>query len=389
MDREFSRKEFYDLVWSKPMQTLASSLGVSDVALAKRCKKFDIPVPPRGYWARIQAGKPATRILLPPRFPGAADRVGGDDHRYGFYGEDWAKKFQAVEVPPVPTFDEEIEQVRDRAAKIVGKVRCSNKFDQVHPQVAKLLAHDEERRQEYSKYSSSYYAPRYDSGIERRRLLIINALFMAPARIGYRPSMSTSKYGQDANSERDIALSVGNNHTYVNIEPIKLPKEAKEHLRLSLGFARERKTASRFWQDDEQGRLEDKLTDILVDLLVHAEQSYRDSLVRHREWVIERKAAAEKELLERKKKAEAAERARLEQEAKERIERLLREAEGMSRAAKIRTYADSVLDRASELSLPLQEVERWVAWARNEADRIDPLKNGTVARSVKELSEGN
>jgi hypothetical protein len=52
MDREFSRKERYDLVWSQPMKTVAASIGISDVALSKHCKKANIPVPSRGYWAQ-------------------------------------------------------------------------------------------------------------------------------------------------------------------------------------------------------------------------------------------------------------------------------------------------------------------------------------------------
>src|SRR5262245_50789361 len=52
MNAEFSRKELYDLVWSQPMRTLAMGVGISDVALAKHCKKLNVPVPSRGYWAR-------------------------------------------------------------------------------------------------------------------------------------------------------------------------------------------------------------------------------------------------------------------------------------------------------------------------------------------------
>ena len=39
MSLSFSRREFYDLVWSKPMIHLAKEFGVSDVALHKICRK--------------------------------------------------------------------------------------------------------------------------------------------------------------------------------------------------------------------------------------------------------------------------------------------------------------------------------------------------------------
>ena len=125
MQREFTRKELYDLVWSQPMRTVAAGLGISDVAIAKQCRKANIPVPNRGYWARKQAGKRTIQIELPPRFPGASDRVGGSsrDHYY-WHGSDWAEEFLKVPVPPVPTFDEEMSSIEERARKLAGKVRC-------------------------------------------------------------------------------------------------------------------------------------------------------------------------------------------------------------------------------------------------------------------------
>ena len=52
-----SREDLYELVWSKPMTELAKDFGLSDVALAKRCRKLGVPVPGRGYWARVAAGQ--------------------------------------------------------------------------------------------------------------------------------------------------------------------------------------------------------------------------------------------------------------------------------------------------------------------------------------------
>jgi hypothetical protein len=60
-----TRQELYELVWSQPMQSLAKTFGISDVALAKRCRAVDVPVPPRGYWARKAAGQQPARPPLP------------------------------------------------------------------------------------------------------------------------------------------------------------------------------------------------------------------------------------------------------------------------------------------------------------------------------------
>ena len=62
---EKSRVELFELVWSKPMTHLSKELGLSDVGLRKICVKYGIPLPARGYWARLQFGKQDHRPDLP------------------------------------------------------------------------------------------------------------------------------------------------------------------------------------------------------------------------------------------------------------------------------------------------------------------------------------
>ena len=49
-----SENELKEMVWKIPRTTLAKHLGVSDKAIAKRCKHFNISMPPRGYWSTFQ-----------------------------------------------------------------------------------------------------------------------------------------------------------------------------------------------------------------------------------------------------------------------------------------------------------------------------------------------
>lgn len=55
--RIITRRDLYDLVWSKPMTALAEEFGISDRGLAKTCNRHRIAVPPRGYWAKVAAGE--------------------------------------------------------------------------------------------------------------------------------------------------------------------------------------------------------------------------------------------------------------------------------------------------------------------------------------------
>ncbi|MGZ9724271.1 hypothetical protein [Rhizobium miluonense] len=62
--RSYSREELYELVWSMPMQKLATRFGISDRGLAKTCAKHLVPVPPRGYWAKLEAGHNVKKTKL-------------------------------------------------------------------------------------------------------------------------------------------------------------------------------------------------------------------------------------------------------------------------------------------------------------------------------------
>lgn len=62
--RIFTRRELYDLVWSKPILKLAEEFGLSDRGLAKKCDRHRVPCPPRGYWAKLAAGKKVKQTIF-------------------------------------------------------------------------------------------------------------------------------------------------------------------------------------------------------------------------------------------------------------------------------------------------------------------------------------
>ena len=51
-----SDEELFKLVWNKPMIVLAKELGVSDKAIAKRCKRRNIARPKQGYFNHSPKG---------------------------------------------------------------------------------------------------------------------------------------------------------------------------------------------------------------------------------------------------------------------------------------------------------------------------------------------
>ena len=68
MSVDITRQELYDLVWSMPMMHAATQFGISGVMLGRICKERNVPRPPRGYWANLQATstKKVERFTKPP-----------------------------------------------------------------------------------------------------------------------------------------------------------------------------------------------------------------------------------------------------------------------------------------------------------------------------------
>lgn len=60
-----TREELYSLVWAKPVTEVGTDFQLSGRAVAKICARKQVPVPPRGYWAKRSAGKVAPKPLLP------------------------------------------------------------------------------------------------------------------------------------------------------------------------------------------------------------------------------------------------------------------------------------------------------------------------------------
>ena len=65
MTIKISREDLYRAIWSRPVEAVAKDLGISGVALGKICRRYNIPVPGRGYWPRMQAGQSLLQRPLP------------------------------------------------------------------------------------------------------------------------------------------------------------------------------------------------------------------------------------------------------------------------------------------------------------------------------------
>ena len=59
-----TREDLYRLVWETPITRLAAGYGISGNGLKKICDRLEVPVPPRCYLAKKEAGQPVVQFRL-------------------------------------------------------------------------------------------------------------------------------------------------------------------------------------------------------------------------------------------------------------------------------------------------------------------------------------
>lgn len=375
----FTREELYRAVWSEPVRTLAQKLGVSDVAVAKACRLAAIPTPEAGYWMRKRTGRPARVPTLPPRPLGFKDEILIGRGRQWSWDRGLTDEELLKPIPDPPTFLESMDEVRQRATAAIKRV--ASHPSGTHPSIRKLQEEDAARRerQRLSPYST-WDKPRFDSPLERRRLRILNALFLGLVRAGYAPGLRNVHF-----EPLSFWVRVGHQQVGFELEPIHEKRRQKgeqsaepDRLRLTIPGWPNRGEARASWEDGEDSKIEDHLTAIAIDLLVAGESMVREGALHSHEWRIKLKTELGERLRREKQEAERREQERLAALQQARIDRLLKEAEALRVARDIRTYIQEVRTEnlRSQSPFPVEDVERWAAWAHQQADAIDPVQTG-------------
>jgi len=377
MTLNITREQLYDLVWSEPMRTLAKRIGISDVAIAKHCRKSDVPVPERGYWNKLQAGKKVVRAELMQADLGTINRI----HMSGSLTPELLARIKGE--PGVPDTEcESVDVLAERFRKRLGKVVAQRNFSTVHPAIATLLRKDEELRQKYagSPYSS-WYQPRFDSPFERRRLRVLNGIFLGVAKVG-------GDAWTRGDTARELGLKVGDRSISFELDHPAAkrgrtaPPPNKKDAKLCLNVANQDMPAGVVaqWEDNEGRPLEDQLAEVIVGLAIAAEYLQRAWVEQQKAWereLRERQARAEREKRERDARLE---RDRLAAIEKAKLDSLLQDAENMRRAADIRAYVEAV--RIATAQASAGNFDNWSRWALSEADKLDPIASGRAISNI-------
>lgn len=366
-----SRDELYEQVWSTPMVRLAKEYGLSDVGLAKVCKKHNIPKPPVGYWAKVQAGRRISRPPLPPVGKGGSERI-------------WLRRQprdgneQLRPVTRSAVTDEDREE---------NRIEVGLELIDPHSLVRKT----KESLRKAKRNEQGLIRPRAKRALNvvvspdsiDRAMRIMDALVKGLEQRSHRVAVfnEEGRVGTLAEVEGErVEFCLKEVVRRQEREPTPKEQQDKERHpwlytrpfyryeptgRLVLEIVTHRcDSHRRRWSDGKRQRLEACLNGVVASVLriadgLRADRERRDEERRKQEaW--ERERAVKIPLI---------------RQEEQRVKALNEEVDRWHASQRIRQYVQAVIDSAPAGGREIEagsKVQRWITWATEQADRLDP-----------------
>lgn len=364
----FKREELYKRIWEIPIVRLSKEFGISDVALAKICNKLNVPKPPRGYWAKLEFKKNVQR----PPLPVISTDAPREYVHNGYYKPD-------IDLDIDPMIQESIITKRNlivsatldnphslvkEAKSILEHAKLSDKGLLINPRRACLDV-------SVSLFSLD------------RALRIMDTLIKGLEAEGFAVFIDRDRPPSTYTLIREEKVYLSIAEDYHCIDHVLTQEEiAKKKSRpywevrkfdynptgeLSLKILNSGAFGSRKqWSDTKTGKLEVKIGKFIGGAILVAQTLKKERQKREEDklkWEEERRQREENE----KKLAEE----------KARFQQLEKQVAFWIKSEQIRGFVKAFETEAAHRDLPEKQkrgIEEWVAWARKQADKMDPIK---------------
>ncbi len=372
---KIDRESLYEEVWSDPVSMVAPRYGLSDVGVAKICRKLAIPLPQRGHWAMVKAGRLMKRAPLPKIKAGHA--------AYVLLNRLSPEMAQAK-------LDARQRAVADRFA--VGNIVVPAELADPH-RLTVAASKRLKRRQEWDDHKGLRSAPDevlnilVTKGAIDRALRLLDTLIKKLESMGVVASID-AKAKTTWLDVRGIQVSISVSEHVARFRHEPTPAEIRASDRYWARWRCDPLNAppypripdfdytpsgmltisagswpGRNWRDTPRTSLEDRLGEVLDGLFALAEEIRIKQEEDCRREEARRRAVERRQFLEERFEKERA-----------RFKRLEKDARNFARANRLRAYVDAV-EKSAQASPdgPAAEVLNWLAWARAKADWLDPL----------------
>lgn len=349
---EIRCQDLYEAVWIKPVRTLAREWGLSDVGLAKACRKNGIPLPPLGHWSKMAVG----RGMKPPPLKGDPESL--------------------IKIQGTPS-------LKKTKLSAEGKTKLKPALAAISteqtPEIEKLAKWTQKtdkalhRKPDSSGFISSWketFRVSVSEAQVSRAIVLLDNIEKALTEGGM--AWEFDKKGQYVVGKMyGETVSFELKELYKRTEHIEKHPTSKWLDRKTYtyqfladltfridGYYEGRKS----WSDGKTQRIEEKLPEIIEGLLAAAESMRQRTLEReeqHKRWAEEAAIRAEKERIAREEKAF--------------FDATLKEAEEWAQSKKIQEYAAHLRMQISGHNIVLTEAgEEWLRQIEEAAKRHDP-----------------
>lgn len=382
---EYEREKLYEEIWAQPIGDVAERYGVTNEAIRRVCDTLCIPAPPVGYWPQLYAGKDVQREPL-PQFSGATTvRVSRPRGRGATAMK--ASKDLLTFLP---------EQERQRILGICQSIEVRDKLSAPHRLIAEFLdellarrKREKERQRRSSSSFGSYNTPptqdedksvldiQVSEDQLNRACRILDVFIKGVEELGGSMTIDAKDrhtyalMGKDRIRLKLVEKSKWTPHVLTAQEEARRKKERQFSTptydkvptgEFELQFLYDC-SSKRVFKDTAKQSLDSVLGTALVALLEIGESL---------------RVAREAQEAERRRRLEEElrrfEREELQQAELKRVHTLVHKAMDWQTANEIRAYATAVESSLAGVSDPntLEEKRRWVQWAMEKADWLDP-----------------
>jgi hypothetical protein len=366
------REALYDEVWSEPVIEVAKRYGLSDVGLAKVCRKLRIPLPSRGYWAKVKAGRVMHRVplpALPDRVPTVVQLTRLSEEQVVARQKvktDVALVRKQVEESQVlaepatlhPLIKAAVKRLRQRDGWTDEKGLRSAPQEVLHLEVTKsslgrALRVMDALLKELAKRSITVTV-----NAERQRTILdvggTSVSLMLSEHVSRSPHKETPAEVR-ARERYYNSWRLGASASYPNIP--RFDYQPTGILMITAG-----RWPSRSWKDTPRTPLEKRLGEVVAGILALAKRIHDEGVEKAR------KEEAHRQAVERYNFFKG----RLENEQNN-FKQFEEDAIGWERAMRLRAYVDAIERHATIEGTSTTKLQDWIAWARAKADWIDPL----------------
>tara|TARA_R110002049_G_scaffold34058_3_gene111567 strand:+ start:6075 stop:7199 length:1125 start_codon:yes stop_codon:yes gene_type:complete len=347
-----TRKELYNLAWSKPITVLARELNFDAYILRKLCKKHRIPLPKSGYWSKLKYNKPVVKPKLPKQ----------DDNPKIILENTNPVLFEGNHILT------ELAMVKKELAKTKGlQLTVPSKFSKPHKLT---LATSNLKNDLIHRYQKGYWHIKADEidvlsisvskGLFKRSLIFMDTLIKILEKRGHVVI---------ANDHIKVLIR-GQSYTIRLIEKNKRVKKESntswQQFDLEptgiLCLKLDRSYPIKEWSDSKTKTLEDKLPDIVAWLEIRAKKDEEEAIAReiwHKEQEI--KASQEKELRKQRENELT------------NFAKLFETATRWHKTQYLRNYIKEFEEFAVKTNTLDPDKKEWINWAKEKADWYDPF----------------